>query len=207
MSQSANFFAAFPGRPQSPMYGKALYYTPITSACVQWKPGQVVYGLSVNQPLGTDMQFAYIDPNGDIPGQLARAGAAGFKVVELGAPNHMGLGDFMMLLTHVHGLGLGVIAKNAAAYAGSFQYLTHPNVLGCVVERGNGEPRRYDALRRDVGRDGLIPIWFVFDGASNADQCADEIRLFDLKGMGVSYAAGLSGTPYEDSHPVLNPIL
>lgn len=186
MTQANNFFAAFPGHPASPFYGRALAYT----------GGVGVVG---------DGRFMVLDPDKDIPDQIARALAENYQMVELGTPSNASLGEFMMMLTHMHGIGLGVIAKNPIWSRGPKQYMGHPNVFGCVVERDKGSPLEHDRMRREVRKDGLLPVWFVFDGALGVDQCADEISLHDLKGMGVSFAAGLSGEKYDDTHAVLNP--
>lgn len=208
MSQLENLLAAFPGPPPSPLYGTPLEYLPgIAPGYAPISAMHHTIAVPVGVKLVGDRKFAVLDPNADIPDQLARVLADDFKFVELGMPGTMRLGEFMMLLTHIHGLGLGVIARNAIHSPGPFQYLSHPNVFGCVVERGKGGPLDYDCVRRDARRDGLMPIWFVLDGAANADQYADEIRVHNLKGIGVSYAAGLSGSKYDDSHSVLTPIL
>ncbi len=205
MSQAENFFAAFPGHPRSALYGAPLEYLPgIAPGYAPISAMHHAIGVPVGVKLVGDRKFAVLDPNKDIPDQLAQALADGFALVELGVPGNARLGDFMMMLTHIHGLGLGVIARNALTSVGAFQYLVHPNVFGCVVERGAGEPTPYDYMRRQARKDGLMPVWFVFDGPSGADQCADEISKYDLKGMGVSFGAGLHGR-YDDSHSVLTP--
>lgn len=203
MTQANNFFRAFPGHPRSTFYGRALAYLPAAT------PG---FRVPANTVLATsggegpkDNVFLVLDPDGDIPDQLGYALAQGYHMVELGVPGTATLGEFMMMLTHIHGVGLGVIAKNAMWSAGPKQYMGHPNVFGCVVERGKGSPLDHDRMRREVRKDGLMPVWFVFDGALGADECADEIRTHDLKGMGVTFGAGLSAAKYDDTHTVLNP--
>lgn len=217
--QYANFLAAFPGHPQSAFYGRPLTYipgvdhlsardrmrVPVTPGSVVGAPLNVEISVGVNVNDGDT--FAVLDPERDIPTQYERALSFGFKFVEVGMPSAFRLGEFMELLTHTHGTGLGVIAKNALRTSGPFQYLSHPNVFGCVVERNSGTPREYDRLRRDTRRDGLMPVWFVFDGADGADVAAEEIRLYDLKGMGVSFGAGLTAFRYDDSHAVLKPMV
>jgi hypothetical protein len=206
MSQLNNFLSGFSGHPASPFYGSPLDYLPgVPDSRAPISAMRNTCAVRPHVNVVGDRKFAVIDPEGDITGQIGRAIMSGFKFVEIGQPGSMRLGTFMELLTHTHGLGVGVIARNAARSSGPYQYLSHPNVFGCVVEREQGSPQEYARLRRDARKDGLLPVWFVFDGADGADGCADEIRLYDLKGMGVSYGAGLSPTKYDDSHPVLNP--
>lgn len=204
MSQSNNFFAAFPPFPVSPFYGRALAYIPGLNERVR---------IPANTVLGTrggegpkDSVFMVLDPENDVPDQLANAVEHGYQFVELAMPSGYRLGGFMELLTHMHGLGVGAVARNAARSAGPYQYLAHPNVFGCVVERQHGSPLEYAKLRHDVRKDGLMPVWFVFDGADGADGAAEEIRLHDLKGMGVTFSSGLTCVRYDDSHSVLTPL-
>lgn len=206
MSQLNNFLSGFPGHPISPFYGARLEYLPgLPTYRVPLRALQHVIGSPPGVNIVGDRKFMVLNPDGDIPGQLEQAISFGFRHVEIGPTGRLRLGEFMELLTHTHGLGLGVIARNALRSTGSFQYLSHPNVFGCVVERECGSPTEYDNLRRDIRKDGLLPVWFVFDGADGADGCAEEIRLRDLKGMGVTFAAGLSPVKYDDSHSVLTP--
>lgn len=203
--QLNNFLSGFPGHPESPFYCRALAYMPGTKRLqLPAMTGTVIAApLSAAVAAEADSKFAVLDPNGDLTDQLAFAISLGYRYVEIGAPVAYRLGQFMEFLTHTHGLGIGVIARNAALYA-PYQYLSHPNVFGCVVERAAGSPLEYDRLRREVRKDGLMPVWFVYDGSEGADGTAEEIRLHNLKGMGVSFAAGLSAR-YDDSHSVLTP--
>lgn len=207
MSMLKNILAAFPGHPRSPFYGKPLIYMPGSAAIIR-RPGAVRAVASGCGAIGgPDDTFMVCDPNGPIATQIIRAAALGYGLVELGFPDHMGLGEFMELLTQAHGVGIGVIAKNPSHSPGPFQFVSHPNVFGIVAERGIGDVASLVELRHHSRKDGLMPIWFVYDGPAGVSELADHIRRAAYTGIGVSFGSGLGRTKYDDSIAVLDPIV
>lgn len=153
-----------------------------------------------------------IDPNGpgwemNLVAQFNRAVALGFHYIELDNPDAYNYGAVAEAVTKAHSFGLAVIAKNPKITSGALAFMSHPNVAGVVVERGCGSPSDYASLRAQARRDGLLPVWFVFDGPTGAQQCAEQIQHGGYKGMGVTYSTGRGERGYNDSHSVLTPVV
>lgn len=118
---------------------------------------------------------------------IARAQATGFPLGEMDGtrPLTWGLGETMEFFTQAFTHGLGVIVRNPMLYAAPRLIMSHPNVLGVVVDRGAGNSADHAVIRDIVHRGGLLPVWFVFDGPDGAEACADSIRTGALRGMSV----------------------
>lgn len=206
MSMLDNWLAAFDKRTPSPLYGKPLVYL-IGAASARAIPGSVVeppYGRDVP---GTDDKIAYLNlfsraEYGPAEPQFEWARRL-YKFAELDNKVAYSIGDVQEATTLAHSYGLGVVAKNPVLTNGPLQFMAHPNVFGVIVERGAGTPATYDDLRKRARKDGLLPVWFVFDGPTGAQQCAEQIQFGKYKGMGVTY----STDRYNDSHTVLLPVV
>lgn len=216
MTMFNNWLSAFDKREPSPLYGKPLIYLTGAKDTPRAIPGNVVEGPAHNRTMADgDDKIAYCnlfhDPdtdwNASIIGQLTRVAGLSFKFAELDNADAYSIGDVQKMTTLAHSYGLGVIAKNPVLTNGPLQFIAHPNVFGVIVERGAGAPATYDYLRSRARKDGLIPVWFVFDGPDGAQQCADQITLGGFKGMGVTYSTDNGVNAYIDSHTVLLPIV
>lgn len=206
-----NLLAAFKRTPPSPLYGKPLVYLLGSSAqSFRSIPGSVVEPPIGMNAIGTADKIAYVyldDPDdaaglGDLTAQFVRAAAKGYHFAELDNSAAYSVGVVQRVITMAHGYGLGIVAKNPKLVGGgALQIISHANVGGVIVERGAGDPDYYDALRRQARKDGLLPVWFVFDGQDGSAECAAAIRAGGFKGMSVSYSTG----GYKDSHQVLTP--
>lgn len=155
-----------------------------------------------------------IDPAGpgwdrNLTEQFAHAAGMGFKFAELDNPDAYSIGVVQSAVTKAHEYGLGIIAKNPKLVTnGALQFIAHPNVFGVIVERGAGMPAEYNAWRLQARKDGLLPVWFVFDGHDgDSQQCASQILAGGFKGMGVTYSTGREKNGYNDSHTVLLPVV
>lgn len=118
---------------------------------------------------------------------IARAQATGFSLGEMDGvhPLTWGLGETMEFFTQAFCHGLGVIVRNPMLYKAPRSVMSHPNVVGAIVERGAGNPADHLTVRDIVHREGLLPVWFVFDGLDGAEQCADQVRRAGTRGMSV----------------------
>jgi hypothetical protein len=152
-----------------------------------------------------------IDPAGqgwlkNLTAQFAKAKAENYQFVELDNPDAYSIEDVLGAIKVAADYRLAVIAKNPQLVdGGAVQYVSHPNVWGMIVERGAGRPDEMDALRKSANKGGIIPVWFVFDGSSGANQCAEQIRQGNFKGMSVTYSTGREKNGYNDSTSVLSP--
>lgn len=133
---------------------------------------------------------------------LTAAQATGCPLGEMDGviPLTWGLGETMEFFTQAHTRGLGVIVRNPMLYSAPRHIMSHPNVLGVVVERGCGNPADHLAMRDIVHRGSLLPVWFVYDGLDGAEQCADQVRRAMTRGMSV-YTVVLGKL-----HTVLTPV-
>lgn len=109
-------------------------------------------------------------------------------------------GEAMEFFTQAHVVGLGVIVRNPMLYTAPRHVMSHPNVMGVVVERGCGTPAEHEGIRQIVHREKLLPVWFVYDGLDGAEQCADSVRRLGTYGMSV-YTVVLGKL-----HTVLTPV-
>lgn len=155
-----------------------------------------------------------IDPAGpgwsiNLTDQFTRVAALSYKFAELDNPDAYSIGVVQAAVTRAHSFGLGIIAKNPKLVAnGALPFIAHPNVFGVIVERGAGMPAEYAAWRTQARKDGLLPVWFVFDGHDgDSQQCAMQIQAGGFKGMGVTYSTGREKNGYNDSHTVLLPTI
>lgn len=149
---------------------------------------------------GTAAQYqeGLIDPKGagwlrNIDDQIARAKAQGFQYIEWDNPDSYAIKDVLGAIVRSAAAGLRVIAKNAMLIDGrgtTAQYLAHPNVFGCIVEKDAGKPASMNDFRVAAGKPHL-PVWFVAfgDGRSWANSIASRIAVDPktLGDMGVTY--------------------
>lgn len=200
MTMFNNWLAAFDKRTPSPLYSKPLMYLR-GAALARHIPGSVV-APPPGASLPTDDRIAYCNMSGltiwDLSQQFTFAARDGFRFIELDYVDSLSLGEIQSAATEAHEYGLGVIAKNPQA----LQIIAHPNVFGVIVERGAGSPLAYDTLRHAARKDGLLPVWFVFQGEEGSAACAAQIREHRLKGMGVTCSKNVG---YSDSYTVLLP--
>lgn len=138
-----------------------------------------------------------IDPRGagwqrNLNEQFARRKASGFEYVELDNPDAYSIDDVLGAIDRAASYGLKVIAKNAnlLGVTDAKSFLKHPNVYGCIVEKGAGYPGIYNLIRIGAGKFDM-PIWFVFfgDGRLDAHECAEAITHSSFKNMSVTYSA------------------
>lgn len=135
-----------------------------------------------------------IDPDGlgwhlNLSEQFKRRKAQGFKYVELDNPDAYEWKDVLDAIIYAQSYGLKVIAKNPDLLDEAEEFIKHPNVVGCIVERGAGDPWSMHKYRVKVGKPNL-PVWFVSfgSGKSWAKTQADVIRYKELRNMGVTYS-------------------
>lgn len=152
-----------------------------------------------------------IDPDGqgwdrNLQEQFDHALAQGFDIIELDNADSYDMDDVLDAVTRAETAGLSVLAKNPMICSGDkLAYISHPAVLGVVVERSCGTPLQMDGLRRNAGKPTL-PVWFVAFGSGKqwADECAAQIVASQFVNMGVTYDP--SGQEYEDSKDIQFPI-
>ncbi len=173
MSLKDNWMAAF--QPQTP---NALYDKPLT------------YSLGEFGTEAGGHRIGRVDATGDSTAQFTRAVALGFNYVILFNTDQIAFGDVQRIVTKAHGYGLGVIALNPVKTIKPHAYVAHPNVVGVIVEQGNGVPADHQDWRKLSYKDGIMPMWFVFADKAAAQQCVAQIQQGRYRGMGVVYAAG-----------------
>src|SRR4051812_2522946 len=89
-----------------------------------------------------------------------------FGIIEWDNPDGYPLRAVMGAVEYAYSRKLLIIAKNPLLCTGNpVPYVSHPGVIGVVVERGAGECLTMDELRKRAGKP-MLPIWFV---AFNAD--------------------------------------
>lgn len=219
----ASSFRAIPGSVVEPAYGWNVVGTEDKIAyCNLFNEGYADQSEFERAALGpylhdSDTAAEYdegqLDPAGsgfdkNITAQFERARGMSYKFAELDNPDAYSIGVVQEVVTKAHSYGLGIIAKNPALTNGALQFIAHPNVFGVIVERGAGMPAQYNAWRLQAHKDGLLPIWFVFDGHDgDSQQCAGQIQAGGFKGMGVTYSTGREKNGYNDSHTVLLPVI
>lgn len=164
-----NIHAAFDGPGASPLYG--LPYNEDASGVTIGT--HKVWGEIVPAPYPRTAQF--VD---------AVAVGCNYAIINAASTT---LGALMETITVAHGYGLAVIVKNPMLCAGPLQAMSHSNTAGILVEYGSGMPAQHDAIRRSARKDGLLPMWFVFDPNQEftATVAADEISRGGLTGMEV----------------------
>lgn len=130
--------------------------------------------------------------------QCAKAVRRGAFGIEWDNPDGYSLGDVLMACDAAMKNGLKVAAKNPLACPwDSYAYVSHPAVIGIIVEKDDeATPAAYDALRRRCRKPDL-PIWFVAfdDGHAWAKKTARSAASF--KNMWVTYDP--SGEEYADA--------
>lgn len=125
------------------------------------------YDSSIKEGTSEDYNEGYIDPKNpdfdkNIIEQLNRRKKANFSYVELDNPDSYSLIANVRAINLAKEFNLKVIAKNPGLLEeDQVEYLSNPNVYGCIVERGAGTPDDLDRVRAQSGKPDL-PIWFVY---------------------------------------------
>jgi hypothetical protein len=134
-----------------------------------------------------------IDPRGagwekNLREQFERRKKQGFEYIELDNPDAYSSRDVIGAMDLAASYGLKIIAKNPLLVKGAVEYVAHPNVYAIIVEKGAGNPREMDALRKKAGKPDL-PVWFVAfgSGRSWAGSIADAAK--QHRHMGVTYSS------------------
>jgi hypothetical protein len=134
-----------------------------------------------------------IDPRGpgwekNLREQFERRKKQGFEYIELDNPDAYSGKDVIGAIDLAASYGLKVIAKNPLLVNGAVPYMAHPNVYGAIVEKGAGNPKEMDALRKKAGKPNM-PVWFVAfgSGRSWAGSIADAAKRYPH--MGVTYSS------------------
>jgi hypothetical protein len=134
-----------------------------------------------------------IDPRGpgwdkNLREQFERRKKQGFEYIELDNPDAYSAKDVISAIDLAASYGLKIIAKNPLLVKGAVAYMAHPNVHGAIVEKGAGNPKEMDALRKKAGKPAL-PVWFVAfgSGRSWAGSIADAAKQY--RHMGVTYSS------------------
>lgn len=155
-----------------------------------------------------DYDEGVIDPHGpgwlkNLNEQFARRRDQQFEYIEIDNADAYLIDDVMGAVSLAYGYGLKVIAKNPLLVnvVSSRAYVAHPNIFGVIVEKGAGDPRDMDMLRRDVGKPD-IPVWFVAFGKGRAWASDTAKRAANFRNMGVTYS---SRGEYENSQDILLP--
>lgn len=151
-----------------------------------------------------------IDPSGrgwglNINDQLNRALRQGFEVVEWDNCDAYPLSEIILVYDLTLRRGLHVVAKNPALIEGTaMNLLTHPAVVGCVVEEGAGTCDGMHRMRLAASKPNL-PIWFVAFGIGLrwAHARARTIRYRGYKNMSVTYSGR---GEYESSIDIQEPL-
>lgn len=134
-----------------------------------------------------------INPNGpgwrrNLGEQFTRRRIQGFRYVELDNPDAYAISDVLGAVEVARDYGLSVVAKNPLLMETHAQeYLSHPNIVGAIVENDAGTVHQMVDLRSKAGRPDL-PIWFVFFGG--ARHIADGAALIagQFQNVWVSYS-------------------
>jgi hypothetical protein len=149
-----------------------------------------------------------IDPRGpgwekNLREQFEQRKKQGFEYVELDNADAYSIEHVIGAIDLAADHGLKVIAKNPGLLQdGAASYVAHPNVHGIIVERGAGDPKDMDALRRGAGKP-MLPTWFVAFGAGREWARGVARTAKDYRNMGVTYS---SAGEYGDAIDILPPI-
>ena len=134
-----------------------------------------------------------IDPRGpgwekNLREQFERRKKQGFEYIELDNPDAYSAKDVIAAVDLAASYGLKIIAKNPLLVKGAVAYMAHPNVHAAIVEKGAGNPKEMDALRKKAGKPNM-PVWFVAfgGGRSWAGSIAESAK--QLRHMGVTYSS------------------
>jgi hypothetical protein len=135
-----------------------------------------------------------IDPKGpgwerNLREQFARRKRQGFIYIELDNPDAYSVEDVISAINLAASYGFKVIAKNPGLMQGdAMAYVSHPDVVGIIVEKDAGTPQEMDALRRRAGKPTL-PVWFVAFGRERAwaEKFATEAATY--KNMAVTHSS------------------
>ena len=147
-----------------------------------------------------------IDPRGpgwekNLREQYERRKKQGFEYIELDNPDAYSAKDVIGAIDLAASYGLKVIAKNPLLVKGAVDYMAHPNVYGVIVEKGAGNPREMDALRKKAGKPNL-PVWFVAFGSGRSWAGSIASAAKQYRHMGVTYS---SAGEYGNAIDVLQP--
>lgn len=134
-----------------------------------------------------------IDPKGygwkkNLAEQFTLRRVQGFRYVELDNPDAYAISDVLGAVEVARDYGLSVVAKNPILMETHAQeYLSHPNIVGAIVENDAGTVHQMVDIRVKAGKPDL-PIWFVFFGG--ARHIADGAALIagQFENVWVSYS-------------------
>lgn len=141
---------------------------------------------------GTALQYNEPAPDPRKPGfekniryQLDFAKRQGYDSVEWDNPDSYSTVDVLRALSLTQEYGLKVYAKNPLICKDPAAYVSHPTVIGIIVEKGAGTPKEYQSFLKQLSKD--IPVYFVFHG--NQKHIASEYARDLPENMFVSYSA------------------
>lgn len=112
------------------------------------------------------------------------------QYVELDNPDSYDIANVLDAINIASNFRREVIAKNPLLMGAKSAklYVAHPNIVGAIVEKGAGNPRNMDDLRRSVGKPDL-PVWFVAFGKGKQWANDTAKRAANYRGMGVTYSS------------------
>lgn len=158
---------------------------------------------------GTSKEYreGLINPHGpgflrNLNDQFDRRWREGFKIIELDNPDSYGTAFTIVAINAAQERGFLVLAKNPLLLSTPTVYLSHPAVVGAIVERGAGDPQRMDRLRIAAEKPNL-PVWFVAFGGKGkawANTTAKSAKTY--RHMGVTWS---SRGEYTNSIDILLP--
>lgn len=141
------------------------------------------------KPSGTAKEYkeGLIDPHGpgfmrNLQDQFRRRKQQGFKYIELDNPDSYGTAFTLAAVNAAQVAGFQVLAKNPLLLSMPAMYLSHPAIVGAIVEQGAGDPHRMDRLQIAANRPAL-PVWFVSYGRAGfawAQSIAGNARRFNM---------------------------
>ncbi len=136
-----------------------------------------------------------IDPSGpgwhkNLKEQFNRRKLQGFKYVELDNPDAYDWIDVKRAIDLAQSMGLMVISKNPQLLDEAKEFIGHPNVYGCIVERNAGDATTMNKLRAEAGKPDL-PVWFVSFGSGRqwSNKQAETIKTHQFVNMGVTHSS------------------
>jgi hypothetical protein len=126
--------------------------------------------------------------------QINSAKRAGFKIIEWDNPDGYPFGVVMGAIDRAYAADLWVVGKNVQLLEDTRRYLSHPALIGCVIEQDDDHPANLfpgfmDQKRAEAAKPHL-PIWFVTFGKGHTYGVQLAASARGYKNMQVSWSQG-----------------
>lgn len=145
-----------------------------------------------------------VDPTGGgwprlLKDQCDEAIAAGAEGIEWDNPDSYPLMAVQAAVDYARSRGLKVIGKNPLICDWNAKpYISHPAVCAVVVERGCGNPKDMDDLRKACGKSDLLVVFVAFGAAGASWAHATALQASHYTNMWVTHSPHGEYTTAED---------